>query len=94
MRRSRPIAVVTWVWSSFLIKQKHLRFDLRKGEFLKCCFLFFSIWNFRLTSLNLVLERFISYVKNKILSGIYKKSFFLLRVIFLHDHPQIFFQNV
>ena len=46
MRRSRPIAVVTWVWSSFLIKQKHLRFDLRKGEFLKCCFLFFLYLKF------------------------------------------------
>ena len=40
VRCSRPIAVVLLERSFFLIKRKHLRFDLKKGEFLKCCFLF------------------------------------------------------
>ena len=41
-------------------------------------------------------ERLISYLKNKILSGIYNKSFFLLRVISARSSPPPpnFFQNV
>ena len=88
---------------------------------------FFSILNFRLTSLNLVFQQkcFVFFfgspckvcvtksyeyvcvvgytefgekqkMKNKILSGIYNKSFFLLRVISARSPPPPpnFFQNV